>query len=65
MIAEGRWQMFRAHVLQKSRTDFEKGLRRRMEQAVTEGRLCAKQGSKMLSDNRPTVEPPDAIDKAA
>jgi|WetSurMetagenome_2_1015567.scaffolds.fasta_scaffold81414_1 hypothetical protein len=43
IIADGRWRSFRAHVLNRHRTSFEKGLFERLGQAVKQGRLSESQ----------------------
>jgi hypothetical protein len=62
IIAEGSWEALRAHFLEKGRTDFERGLRQRIQQAVREGRLTDQQGNTILGEATATTE---VIDQAA
>lgn len=40
IIAEGSWQRFRAFCLEHAMTEFQTHLRRRLDRAIAEGRLC-------------------------
>lgn len=65
IVAEGSWQGFRAHYLAKSRTDFERGLRRRTLQALDQGRLTTGQASRLLAEDSAALVTTDARDLAA
>ena len=54
IVAGGSWGTSRAHFLEKSRTDFERGLRQRIQQAVARGRVTDEQATKILSQNAST-----------
>jgi len=56
IVAEGSWETFRAHFLDKSRTDFERGLRQRIQQAVAQGRITDHQATKILGQENATTE---------
>jgi hypothetical protein len=56
IVAEGSWETFRAHFLDKSRTDFECGLRQRIQQVVVEGRMTDDQATKILGQENATTE---------
>jgi hypothetical protein len=62
IVAEGSWETFRAHSLDKSRSDFERGLHQRIQQAVAEGRMTDEQATKTLGQENAV---PEVLDQAA
>jgi hypothetical protein len=54
IVAEGSWETFRVHFLDRSRTDFECGLRQRVRQAVAKGRMTDDQAAQTLAEQSPT-----------
>lgn len=62
IVAEGSWETFRAHFLEKMRTSFERELRQRVQQAVREGRLSGEQADKIMGEAPATTE---VLDPAA
>lgn len=65
IVAEGSWDRFRAYLLEKGRSTFECRLRKRIQQAVADGRLSTEQASKMLAEDSATRGPTEAHDLAA
>jgi hypothetical protein len=65
IVAEGSWETFRAHFLDKSRTDFEHGLSQRIQQGVAEGRITDEQAHRILAGGQTLTERTEAIAEAA
>jgi len=65
IVAEGSFASFRAHLLEESRTDFERALRQRLEQAVAQQRLSAEQASAILAQVPSTTKSAEQVERAA
>lgn len=59
------WTPFRARFLERGRTDFEHGLRQRIQPAAREGRLTDEQADKILAEANGTAKRAEVIDQAA
>ena len=65
IVAEGSWPRFRAHLLDKSRTDFECALRQRIQDAIAQGRLSDEQAKEILAEEHDATDQAKGLGRAA
>jgi hypothetical protein len=65
IVAEGSWPQFRAHLLEKSRTNFERALRQRIQDAIAQGRLSDEQAKEILAEEHDATDPAKGLGRAA